>query len=181
MGEADMVVTRLTGTGTQQGELMGIPATGQKVTVTAIAMARIAQGRVQETWNSWDTLGLMQQLGAASPPRPTPEDYAWLPPSPLTGDPGDPEVNKTMITRFVELGPSPTCTAPCTRSWPRDKRWPTGRLRQHGGDLSGNRTPADRSVLGATPCTASPTARLSKLVGLDIMGLMQNATTEKKP
>ena len=100
--EADMVVTRLTGTGTHQGELMGIPPTGLQVTVTAIATVRIAQGKIQESWNSWDALGLMQQLGAITPPRPAPEDYAWKPSSPLTGETGDPEVNKTMITRFVD-------------------------------------------------------------------------------
>jgi steroid delta-isomerase-like uncharacterized protein len=81
--------------------LMGIPPTGVRVTVTAIANVRIAQGKIQESWNSWDALGLMQQLGAITPARPAPEDYAWQPGSPLTGDPGDPETNKTMIMRFV--------------------------------------------------------------------------------
>jgi steroid delta-isomerase-like uncharacterized protein len=176
IGEADMVVTRLTGTGTQQGELMGIPATGQKVTVTAIAMARIAQGRVQETWNSWDALGLMQQLGAASPPRPTPEDYAWLPPSPLTGDPGDPEVNKTMITRFVELEALPDlhCTVHEIVA-EGDKAmayWTvTG---THGGDLAGI-PPTGRSVRfsGHTMYRFADGQIVQSWWAWDVMGLMQ--------
>jgi steroid delta-isomerase-like uncharacterized protein len=47
-------------------------------------------------------LGLMQQIGAASPARPTPEDYAWSAPSDATGDPGHPEANKALARRFVD-------------------------------------------------------------------------------
>jgi steroid delta-isomerase-like uncharacterized protein len=55
---------------------------------------------VAEAWSFADMLGLMQQLGAASPPRPTPQDYAWSVPSEATGAPGDPETNKALIQRF---------------------------------------------------------------------------------
>ena len=43
---------------------MGVPATGKVVTVTAIAIDRIAGGKVAETWEEQDMLGLLQQLGA---------------------------------------------------------------------------------------------------------------------
>ncbi|UCD51810.1 MAG: ester cyclase [Phycisphaerales bacterium] len=102
IAEDDMVVTRWTSTGTHLGELMGIPPTGATVTGTGISLVQWVDGKMQTEWVAWDTLALLQQLGVVTPPRPAPEDYAWLPGSPLTGDPGDPETNKTMVTRFVE-------------------------------------------------------------------------------
>jgi steroid delta-isomerase-like uncharacterized protein len=63
IASGDIVVTRWTGTGTQTGELMGIPATGRKVKVDGIWMHRIAGGRIAESWNCWDMLGMLQQLG----------------------------------------------------------------------------------------------------------------------
>jgi steroid delta-isomerase-like uncharacterized protein len=99
VAEGDMVVTRLTGTGTHQGELMGIPPTGLQVTVTAIANVRIVGDKIQESWSSWDALGLMQQLGVMPP---TATDYTWGPPSEVTGDLGDPVTNTAMVLYFVQ-------------------------------------------------------------------------------
>ena len=47
---------------------MGMPATGKQATVTGITIDRIADGRIAESWDNWDTLGLMQQLGAIPTP-----------------------------------------------------------------------------------------------------------------
>ena len=69
IAEGDRVVTRWTGQGTHQGELMGIPPTGTRVTVTGIEADRIAGGKIEETWVSYDALGMMQQLGVASSPQ----------------------------------------------------------------------------------------------------------------
>jgi len=99
IAEGDMVVTRLTGTGTHQGELMGIPATGLQIAVTAIATVRIAEGKIQESWNSWDAAGLMQQLGAMPPTR---ETYTWGELSEVTGDAGAPETNKAGVQRMID-------------------------------------------------------------------------------
>ena len=89
--------------GTHTGTLMGqIPPTGAEVHMTGAILFHFADGKIVEAWSFADMLGLMQQIGVTSPPRPKPEDYAWLPFSELTGDPGDPETNKTMVTRFVE-------------------------------------------------------------------------------
>src|SRR5262245_60322944 len=63
IAEGDTVVTRLTAYGTHVGELAGIPPTGHKLTMTAIAIHRIADGKIVEHWSDKDTLGLMQQLG----------------------------------------------------------------------------------------------------------------------
>ena len=62
----DEVVTRWTGQGTHQGELLGIPPTGERVTVTGIEFDRVSGGRIEETWVSYDALGMMQQLGVVA-------------------------------------------------------------------------------------------------------------------
>jgi steroid delta-isomerase-like uncharacterized protein len=69
IAEGDKVVTRWTGHGTHQGELLGIPATGKSSTVTGIAVDRIANGKIAESWGIFDQFGMMQQLGVI----PTPE------------------------------------------------------------------------------------------------------------
>ncbi len=63
IAEGDRVVTRWTGRGTHQGELMGIPPTGQEVTVTGIEFDRVSGGKLEETWVNYDAMGMMQQLG----------------------------------------------------------------------------------------------------------------------
>lgn len=64
IAEGDRVVTRWTARGTHQAELLGIPATGKQATVTGMTIDRIVEGRIVESWTNWDTLGLLQQLGA---------------------------------------------------------------------------------------------------------------------
>ena len=59
----DTVVMRWTGSGTHTGELLGIPPTNRKVRVDGIWMFRVAGGKIVESWNCWDTLGMLQQLG----------------------------------------------------------------------------------------------------------------------
>ena len=60
----DRVVTRWTGTGTHVGELMGIPATDRPISVEAITIHRIEDGKIAEEWAVWDALGLLVQIGA---------------------------------------------------------------------------------------------------------------------
>ena len=64
----DHVVARWTGTGTHRGELMGIDATGRPISVEAISIFRIADGKIAEEWTVWDALGLLQQVGAVPVP-----------------------------------------------------------------------------------------------------------------
>jgi len=59
----DKVVVRWTGSGIHVGEINGIPATGRAIKVDAIAIHRVHDGRIAETWEVWDTLGFLQQLG----------------------------------------------------------------------------------------------------------------------
>lgn len=67
IAEGDKVVVRWTATGTHQGEMMGIPATGKQVTVSGISIARIVDGKVKEDVSNHDALGMMQQLGVIPP------------------------------------------------------------------------------------------------------------------
>lgn len=64
VAEGDRVATRYTIRGRQEGEFAGIPPTGKLVTITATSMHRIEDGQIRESWLNWDTLGLIQQLGA---------------------------------------------------------------------------------------------------------------------
>jgi steroid delta-isomerase-like uncharacterized protein len=64
IAEGDFVATRWTGRGTNTGELMGMPPTGRQVTIEGITYSRVADGKAHEAWLIWDTLSMMQQLGA---------------------------------------------------------------------------------------------------------------------
>jgi steroid delta-isomerase-like uncharacterized protein len=66
--EGDRVVVRWSGTGTQTGELMGVPASGRPVTTTGIVILRVANGLIAECWDLFDALGVMQQIGAIPEP-----------------------------------------------------------------------------------------------------------------
>jgi predicted ester cyclase len=63
IAEGDLVVGHMTTSGTHKGELMGIPATGKKVSFTETHIVRIANGKGVEHWGNQDDLGMMQQLG----------------------------------------------------------------------------------------------------------------------
>ena len=63
IAEGDKVATRWTGTGTHKGELMGIKATNKHSTVTGIQVERYQNGKLVESWASYDMLGMLQQLG----------------------------------------------------------------------------------------------------------------------
>jgi len=63
IAEGDKIVGRVTLTGTHLGELMGIPATGKKVSFSEILIIRISNGKAVEQWEVADTMSMMQQLG----------------------------------------------------------------------------------------------------------------------
>ena len=68
IAEGDKVVTRWTAFGTHKGELAGILATGKSTTVTGIVVDRIVDGKIAESWPTFDQFGLMQQLGVIPMP-----------------------------------------------------------------------------------------------------------------
>ncbi|MBI4788257.1 MAG: ester cyclase [Chloroflexi bacterium] len=63
MAEGDKVVCRWSSTGTHKGELLGIPATNKRATVTGTDITRCENGKLAEGWGVFDQLGLLQQLG----------------------------------------------------------------------------------------------------------------------
>jgi len=73
VAEGDRVVARLTVGGTHKGPLMGVPATGKRLSWTAIHLFRIQGGRIVERWAEADVAGMLRQLGlvpeAATPSR----------------------------------------------------------------------------------------------------------------
>lgn len=65
IAEGDKVAYQWTAKGTHEGEFMGVPPTGNEVTITGSDIVRIEDGKIAETWHVEDNLGLMQQLGLA--------------------------------------------------------------------------------------------------------------------
>jgi len=68
VAEGDKVAYRWTYRGTHQGELLGIAPTGKEVTITGITIDRISGDKIEEEWNNFDQLGMLQQLGVAPAP-----------------------------------------------------------------------------------------------------------------
>jgi steroid delta-isomerase-like uncharacterized protein len=63
IASGDTVATRWVVTGSQQQEFMGIPATGQTISVEGMNFYRLKDGLVTDVWTQFDGLGMMQQLG----------------------------------------------------------------------------------------------------------------------
>ena len=64
IAEGDTVAARLTFHGTQTGQFQDIPPTGKTVTVPALDMYRLSEGKIVEHWGGPNQLRLLQQLGA---------------------------------------------------------------------------------------------------------------------
>ncbi|CRZ18539.1 ester cyclase [Mycolicibacterium neworleansense] len=63
LAEGDFVCTMIEAQGDNTGEIMGQPATGKHSRINLIDIDRIEDGKVAESWVTWDTLGMLQQLG----------------------------------------------------------------------------------------------------------------------
>jgi|KBSSwiStaDraftv2_1062776.scaffolds.fasta_scaffold1785410_1 steroid delta-isomerase-like uncharacterized protein len=72
--EGERVAVRVVLEGTHAGDGLGTKATNRRVQVAGIVIVRIVDGRIVEGWNSWDQLGLLQQLGGL----PSPETDRFL-------------------------------------------------------------------------------------------------------
>jgi steroid delta-isomerase-like uncharacterized protein len=62
VAEGDKVVTRLTAYGKHEGDLPGIPRTGNDMKMTAVAIHRIENGKLAEKWSDKDVLAMLQQI-----------------------------------------------------------------------------------------------------------------------
>ncbi len=63
LADGDMVLGWISQSGTQTGDLMGLPASGKKASWGQMIIARFEAGLIVESWSNEDLLGLMQQLG----------------------------------------------------------------------------------------------------------------------
>jgi predicted ester cyclase len=63
IAEGDKVVARWRSQATHQGDYLGIAPTGKEVEFTGISFYRIEAGRIAESWNEEDELGLVRQIG----------------------------------------------------------------------------------------------------------------------
>ena len=64
----DKIMISITLTGTHSGDLMGIPATGNQVTVHGMVLSRLEDGKIVEEWEILDMFGMFEQLGVISLP-----------------------------------------------------------------------------------------------------------------
>ena len=69
LADGDRVASRMTASGTQTGEYMGVPATGRRVSCAVLGFARVQDGKLVEHWGVTDELHLMEQIGLV------PEEY----------------------------------------------------------------------------------------------------------
>jgi predicted ester cyclase len=64
IAEGDKAVARWRSRATHQGDYMGIAPTGKEMEFTGISVYRIEGGKIAQSWNIEDQLGLMRQIGA---------------------------------------------------------------------------------------------------------------------
>ncbi len=64
VADEDNISLAYTMTGTHKGNFMGIPATGKKIKVRGMQIARFENARIVERWGSSDELGILKQIGA---------------------------------------------------------------------------------------------------------------------
>jgi predicted ester cyclase len=58
-------VIEFTASGTQTGELSGIPPTGRSVSADVCNVVEVRDGKIYREREYYDVMGLMQQLGVA--------------------------------------------------------------------------------------------------------------------
>jgi predicted ester cyclase len=68
IAEGDKVVARWRSRATHQGDYLDIAPTGNQVEFTGISFYRIEGGKIAQSWNIEDQLGLMRQIGAFPEP-----------------------------------------------------------------------------------------------------------------
>lgn len=69
IAEGDKVMTWASMSGVQKGELEGIPPTGKTINISIFTVFRVANGKIAEEWEIYDSLGMMQQLGMELRPK----------------------------------------------------------------------------------------------------------------
>jgi predicted ester cyclase len=68
LADSNMIAYVTTTTGTQTGPMGDLPASGKDFILKNIVIQRIEDGKIAETWISWDNVALLTQLGFFPPP-----------------------------------------------------------------------------------------------------------------
>ena len=68
IAEGNKVVSRVSVEGTHTGEFMGIPPTNKRFSIKGVSIWLVGETKLVEEWVSWDTFGMMQQLGVMGGP-----------------------------------------------------------------------------------------------------------------
>jgi steroid delta-isomerase-like uncharacterized protein len=69
--DGDRLASRTTVAGTHAGDLMGMPATGKSISVEAVDIGRVENGRAKERWGGLNMYSLLTQLGVIPAPQAT--------------------------------------------------------------------------------------------------------------
>ena len=67
IADSNMVAYVTTTTGVQTGPIGNLPASGKEFMLKNIVIQRIEDGKVAETWISWDNVAMLTQLGFFPP------------------------------------------------------------------------------------------------------------------
>jgi steroid delta-isomerase-like uncharacterized protein len=68
VGEGDYVAAYLTVRGTQRGRMGPLPPTGKAMDCKAIGIHRFENGKIVESWVTWDNMATLAQLGLLPAP-----------------------------------------------------------------------------------------------------------------
>ena len=70
IAEGDFVATYVTVSGTNKGEMFGMPATGKHAEWNEVHIVKLANGKLTEHWGVVDMLSAFRQLGIVPTPEP---------------------------------------------------------------------------------------------------------------
>ena len=68
IADSNMLAYVTTTTGTQTGPMGDLPASGREFVLKNIVIQRVEDGKIAETWISWDNVAMLTQLGFFPPP-----------------------------------------------------------------------------------------------------------------
>lgn len=60
IAEGEQVASRWTARTTDQREIMGLASNREVITLTGISIQRWGEGKIIESWDNWDALGVLQ-------------------------------------------------------------------------------------------------------------------------
>lgn len=100
--EGDLVAARLFITGTQDGDFLGMPASGRSVAGSALNFWRVEDGLLVEHWEVVDQFALLQQLGIIPGGVEASSDMVEMTPEPAATETVDVEQNRDENRAIIE-------------------------------------------------------------------------------